>query len=230
MRNKKNFKSPEDIEKGRREKIRKSIIERYSNGWEAKCGRTNKYDYYSDSAAHIKIDGTWELKTSIYLDSLKLNWKRNKIRFPYINKESKISTYCPDFYIEEWDSYLEIKGYETDLDRLKWSQFKDKLIIWREPDLEKLGILSINIEKYEPSVGKRNRYPRKYRTFEKYQDERKQQKQNKILLIKESGITYKDNRWEEKLEGIISIKKKNIRRWLRDNYTEFLSGEKNHAA
>jgi hypothetical protein len=34
-----------------------------------------------------------------------------------------------------------VKGYETDLDRLKWSQFTEKLIVWKKDELFKLGIL-----------------------------------------------------------------------------------------
>ena len=110
----------------------------YLSGWEPICGRAKKYDYFSPIAGTIKVDGTWELIAAQYLDKCKLNWKRNKRRFKYINLEGKIASYQPDFYIESWKCYLEVKGYETALDKCKWSQFSEKLIIWRKEEIYKI--------------------------------------------------------------------------------------------
>ena len=71
---------------------------------------------------------------------MKWHWSRNTKRFPYTNLKGTISHYTPDFYVEELEGYLEVKGYETDLDRCKWSQFKEKLTIWRKSDI--LSIVS----------------------------------------------------------------------------------------
>jgi hypothetical protein len=110
----------------------------YASGWEPTCGRCKKYDYESPIAGKIKVDGTWELKVARHLDSIGVNWIRNKKRFKYNNLKGGISTYQPDFFVYEWNSYLEVKGYETDLDRCKWSQFNDNLIIWREKEIKLL--------------------------------------------------------------------------------------------
>ena len=110
--------------------------ELYANGWEPTCGRCKKYDHISPIAGHIKVDGTWELATAKYLDSINVTWCRNKKRFPYVKLDGKISTYQPDFYVETWDTYIEVKGYETDLDRIKWSQFPAKLEVWREDKIK----------------------------------------------------------------------------------------------
>ena len=131
----------EERELIRKKKISDSINSRYESGWNPICGRAKKYEYESNSAGKIKVDGTWELKVAKYLDDMSLNWRRPKERFDYINLEGKKSKYKPDFYIEDYKTYLEIKGYETDLDRCKWSQFKENLIIWRKNDLIRLNIL-----------------------------------------------------------------------------------------
>lgn len=110
--------------------------ELYSQGWEPVCGRCKKYDYYSPIAGNIKVDGTWELKVAKHLDKINVKWIRNTRRFDYVNLTGKKSTYQPDFYIYDWNSYLEVKGYETELDRCKWSQFKESLIIWRKKDIQ----------------------------------------------------------------------------------------------
>ena len=112
--------------------------ERYAAGWEPVCGRCKKYDYISPAAGKIKVDGTWELKVAKYLDSIGVKWSRNCKRFPYIKPDQSGSTYQPDFFVEDWNSYLEVKGYETDLDRCKWSQFTEPLIVWRYEEIKKL--------------------------------------------------------------------------------------------
>lgn len=128
-------------DKSAREKIRKSINERYANGWEVKCGRAKKYTYESPIAGKVKVDGTWELSVCKYLDNMKLQWKRNKTRFKYINLKNKESTYCPDFWVEDWKSYIEVKGYKTELDECKWKQFPAKLLIWDKKVLKEKNII-----------------------------------------------------------------------------------------
>lgn len=130
--------STPEKETARREKIRNKINERYSAGWESTAGRCLKYDYNSPIAGKIKIDGTWELSVAKYFDKLGLTWYRNKKRFPYVKPGGKKATYQPDFFIADWDTFLEVKGYETDLDRCKWSQFKEPLLIWKKAEITKI--------------------------------------------------------------------------------------------
>lgn len=131
----------EEKEVERREKIRTKILKRYENGWLPKAGRCKKIKYESPVAGIVTVDGSWELKVVQYLDSLGVKWLRNKKRFEYLNLKNKISHYTPDFYVEDWKTYIEVKGYETDLDRCKWSQFKDNLIVWKKGELKDLKIL-----------------------------------------------------------------------------------------
>ena len=112
--------------------------ELYANGWECKAGRCPKYDYSSPIAGDIKVDGSWELIFCRYADAVGLTWKRNKQRFPYVRPDGKDSTYQPDFYVDEWKSYVEVKGYETDLDTAKWSQFPEKLTVLRKNEISEL--------------------------------------------------------------------------------------------
>lgn len=114
---------------------------RHANGWDNKAGRCKKYKYISAIAGEVTLDGMWELNTAMWLDKNKYNWKRNTQRFQYIHLNGKLSYYTPDFWVEELGGYLEIKGYETDLDRCKWSQFSHKLTVWKKDDLKKLGVL-----------------------------------------------------------------------------------------
>jgi hypothetical protein len=47
----------------------------------------------------------------------------------------------PDFYVADFNAYLEIKGHETELDRCKWSQFQHNLIVWKKKELVEHGLL-----------------------------------------------------------------------------------------
>ncbi len=117
------------------------ILERYKNGWQSTAGRCKKLDYHSEIAGDIKVDGGWELATAKYLDSINVNWVRNKKRFKYWNSIKNMeSTYCPDFFVIDWNKYIEVKGYKTELDEIKWTQFEEKLEVWDKNKLKSLGI------------------------------------------------------------------------------------------
>lgn len=119
-------------------KMSKSKRDLYESGWESTAGRCKKLIYVSDIAGEVKIDGSWELAFCKYADRQQLNWVRNKKRFSYVRPDGKHATYQPDFYIKDYNVYVEVKGYETDLDRAKWSQFPDRLVILRKKDIQNL--------------------------------------------------------------------------------------------
>jgi len=125
----------------KKQKCRDAINKRYQEGWSPKAGRCEKILYKSSIAGDVLLDGTWELKVAIYLDNNNFNWVRNVTRFPYIDYNSKERTYCPDFYLPDADTYIEVKGYKTKLDECKWSQFVKKLVIWDKSALIERGIL-----------------------------------------------------------------------------------------
>lgn len=114
---------------------RKRILQRYEQGWMPKAGRCKKIKYVSPIAGEVMLDGTWELAVAQWLDKKGWKWNRNTIRFPYINLKGTLSYYTPDFYVQELGGYLEIKGYETDLDRCKWKQFNEPLTVWRKSNI-----------------------------------------------------------------------------------------------
>lgn len=118
------------------------ILERYEAGWMPKAGRCKKYKYTSLSAGEVYLDGTWELAVAKWLDEKEYSWKRNTRRFQYTNLKGSISHYVPDFWVDNLHSYIEIKGYETELDRCKWSQFTEPLIVWKKKELTEMNILT----------------------------------------------------------------------------------------
>lgn len=124
-----------------RQKMSRSRLLLYESGWEPHCGRSKKYSYSSPVAGDVKVDGRWELAFAEWLDKEKLVWSRNRRRFPYTTPKGKRSTYQPDFWVGCWNTYVEIKGYETDLDRAKWAQFPCALRVIKKAELIRMGVL-----------------------------------------------------------------------------------------
>ena len=128
----------EEKEIERKRKLSDIIKERYKNGWLPKAGRCKKIKYHSEIAGDVLLDGNWELIVAQYFDEKNINWRKNKIRFSYVNLKNKNSYYTPDFYLVDDDYYIEVKGYETELDRCKWKQFPYKLIVWKKEIIKKI--------------------------------------------------------------------------------------------
>lgn len=118
-------------------KISKTVKRKVANGtWHNSRGKKYVVEYKG-----IKFDSSWEVAYAKFLDSKNIRWKRNTDSFCYFwNNENH--NYTPDFYLVDTNEYVEIKGWEQERDRAKWSQFPtDKtLIILKEEDLKRLGI------------------------------------------------------------------------------------------
>ena len=99
-------------------------------------GRTKWYKY-----KNIKVQGTYELRVCKILDFWKdsnkiKSWEYTNDRFPYLGFDKKEHTYLIDFKITNLNNtifYIEVKGYKTDIDELKWDSLKKlgyTLLIW----------------------------------------------------------------------------------------------------
>lgn len=113
-------------------------------------GTTKWYDYKG-----IRIQGTFELRTCQILDIWKYyniikDWEYTKDRVEYTGEDGKKHSYLLDFKIytnENFFYYIEVKGYETPNDILKWKSVREKgskLEVWFEKDIikieEELGV------------------------------------------------------------------------------------------
>jgi hypothetical protein len=92
---------------------------------------------------------SWEKRVAIYFDSLNLSWayepRAFEITYEYLGV-SKEGTYRPDFYIESWGIFIEVKGYWRDDAWEKFEAFRQQhksltIEIWDEPKLKSLGVL-----------------------------------------------------------------------------------------
>ena len=88
----------------------------------------------------IKMMGNWEVEFAKLLDEKDIKWIYTNDKFDYVY-ENKIHKYNPDFYLPEFDTYIEIKGYPIKRDYAKWSTSNiNNLNIFFGDDLLKLGL------------------------------------------------------------------------------------------
>ncbi len=131
-----NNRSPE-FKKRVGKKVSETINNKVKNGeWHTSLAKRMHYSYKG-----VDLHGKWELKYAMYLDGNNVLWRRCSERFEYIF-EGKKRHYTPDFYLPETDAYIEIKGYKTEKDKVKWSCFPSnkKLIVLMKNDLKNIGI------------------------------------------------------------------------------------------
>lgn len=103
-----------------------------------KGGRSKWYE-----VAGQKVQGTWERNCALIFEEKKINWqklKTNQHTFAY-EMHGKVKNYTPDFYLKDYDVYLEIKGYW-------WGNDKEKMNIILEKYKDK-KIIVVEKEKYE---------------------------------------------------------------------------------
>lgn len=113
-----------------------TINQKVSRGeWHTSLARHLHFTYNG-----VDLHGAWELAYAKYLDANNIKWLRCKkqFRYDFLGKERK---YTPDFYLPDTNEYIEIKGYETDKDRAKWSQFPETLIVLKKKELTQLNII-----------------------------------------------------------------------------------------
>lgn len=84
----------------------------------------------------IKFQGAWEVEFYQYCKASNIKIERPNKWFPY--EWNGARKYFPDFYLPEKELYVEVKGYETDRDRAKWSAFPKKLRVIKKEDIIKI--------------------------------------------------------------------------------------------
>lgn len=123
----KNFNSEywNEENKEKHSKLMKTIVEKYPESYSTNnvSGRAKIYEYNG-----VKLKGTWELQIVKSLDKLNIKWTNDIKPFPYF-WNNKWHLYFPDFYLIDYDLYIEVKGYQRDRDLFKWKVLNNLLII-----------------------------------------------------------------------------------------------------
>lgn len=140
-------KLPDEMKNNIRNSVKSNIEnDTWHNSFGIKC-------YYKD----ICFDSSWEVEFAKFLDNKNINWIRPKNSFKYIFENSEHS-YYPDFYLSDYNLYIEIKGIPVDKDYAKWEQFPEQLDIYDMEDLYKLGIF----KSFDTRILVKEEYKRKH--------------------------------------------------------------------
>lgn len=108
-------------------------------------GRTKMYDAVDSFGNIVKLKGTWEVIAADFLNSKSIKWTKKITKFFVYYWEGHQRRYYPDFYLPEFDKYLEVKGYKRDRDIEKWKCVSDLVVFKKkEIDLIKKGIFEYN--------------------------------------------------------------------------------------
>lgn len=114
-----------------------------------KSSAHGKWSQANTSRGYLGFRSTWEKKVALYLDSVHLSWVYEPKAFEIIYEfEGRIKegTYRPDFYINCWGIFVEVKGWWRDDARNKFDAFCEQyqslsIEVWDEFKLKSLGIL-----------------------------------------------------------------------------------------
>ena len=91
-------------------------------------GRVKGVDYKG-----VRLKGSWELLVAQWLDRHSINWQYETRGFEYQWQGTRM--YYPDFYLPEFDIYLEVKGYETLRDTEKWKVVPN-LVVFKQKQIQ----------------------------------------------------------------------------------------------
>ena len=83
--------------------------------------KTKPYEYTRTDGKALRLNGTYEYRFAKVLDSLSLDWLGHGEYppFEYLGADSNAHRYLPDFFIKDWNLYIEIKGWYREKDKIK---------------------------------------------------------------------------------------------------------------
>lgn len=93
-------------------------------------GRVKNVEYNG-----VKFKGRWEVIVAKWLDQNRIKWLHEYKSFSY--EWNGIRKYYPDFYLPDFDLFLEVKGYETERDLAKWNSVSN-LIVFKLNEIKKI--------------------------------------------------------------------------------------------
>lgn len=108
-----------------RKRISETLRRKYASGEILICNNGNNYRYgYRDGIEHF-CRSAWEANTARFLIQLKIKYEYEKHRF-VLNYDLGQFTYIPDFYLIDYDLFLEVKGRYDELSKLKHKLFREQ--------------------------------------------------------------------------------------------------------
>lgn len=102
-----------------------------------------------------KYQGTWEFMFGLWLEQekIKFNVHENVKQFRCKFEDNKDFTYCPDFYLTDYDKYVEIKGYFDEKSKKRLSLFKQQYLNTDVTIIDKNKLMEIGAFDIQKKVG-----------------------------------------------------------------------------
>jgi len=121
----------------------------YKKKRKRKRGIWSKQSHYTcKDGTTVVMDSTWETAMANRLDELGINWERDpSIKLEYKTRGGRKRNYIPDFYLPDYDLYIEVKGYWTDAakHKMKDVQKRNPVKILLLESLVDIGNVDINL-------------------------------------------------------------------------------------
>lgn len=95
-------------------------------------GRVKNIEYNGST-----VKGSWELVVAQVLDRYNITWTNEISGYKYFWNDTN-HLYFPDFYLPEYNVFIEVKGYQRERDLCKWRDFPYDLIVLKEKEINEL--------------------------------------------------------------------------------------------
>lgn len=111
-----------------------------------KVGRCKWYHYTHSNGILYKVQGQYEYHFIEWLDKNNIKFDCHRKKLKYADSNGEFHSYLPDFFVYDWDSYVEIKNkfhmsqQIEKFENIRKSNPEIKITILLEKDLENLGI------------------------------------------------------------------------------------------
>jgi len=209
----------EESRKKRSEAMKKAVTNNPDSYTSSNRGRTKQIIFDG-----IKFQGRWELQYYLYCKHNKIEIQRCNEWFEY--EWDGTRKYFPDFFLPKENTYVEIKGYQTDRDLAKWSQFKKPLKIIKKPEIDIIVKYNQeNIEEYKSYFGddlykKKTPVPSlpKGMKLRKKTDAKWEPLKEKVL---NSNINFGKYGWVNEVSRILNLSPQKVSIWMKRHLPEF---------
>lgn len=129
---------------GHTEEARFKMSKSFADGTRGDFGYSGNWGsvqlYKSPNQGMIKMRSTWEVKTADYLTVNGVDWY---YEYKWLVLDSL--NYLPDFYLPDFNLFIEVKGRKKPEDLVKLTiakKYKHKILLWDGEELIKRGIIN----------------------------------------------------------------------------------------
>lgn len=203
-----------------------------NNFWKYRA--ENPILYESKFNGTIKLDSEWELIVAKRLDELNVNWYRPKIRIPYIDNQGYEKGYFPDFYVEDYKCFIEVKApyiakRQNKNGKIDYLKSHYNFIFWIE-DEESCNTFELHNMNYPYEVEKEvddliDEYKRKAEEKKKIKIKKpnfnEELEKERWKIIQNSGIDFQKFGWVIEISKLFGVATNKGGKYIRKHFPEF---------